>query len=121
MPFCCHLLRGALRRRETLALRQPAAREGFEARLPTGWGVAKTQETILSVHAPLNEVWGRGYGYRPMLGESEVLLDILQDLAARRIPALGLHDGLLVAVSDKEAMRRVAKAVTGIDLPVSEK
>ena len=53
--------------------------------------------------------------------ESEVLLDILQDLAARRIPALGLHDGLLVAVSDKEAMRRVAKAVTGIDLPVSEK
>ena len=68
MPFCCHLLRGALRRRETLALRQPAAREGFEARLPTGWGVAKTKETILSVHAPLNEVWGRGYGYRPMLG-----------------------------------------------------
>ena len=94
---------------------------GFEARLPTGCGVAKTKETILSVHAPLKEVWGRGYGYRPMLVESEVLLDILQDLAARRIPALGLHDGLLVAVSDKEAMRRVAKAVTGIDLPVSEK
>ena len=73
--------------------------------------MAKTKETILSVHAPLKEVWGRGYGYRLMLVESEVLLDILQGLAARRIPALGLHDGLLVAVSDKEAMRRVAKAV----------
>ena len=83
--------------------------------------MAKTKETILSVHASLKEVWGRGYGYRPMLVESEVLLDILQDLAARRIPALGLHDGLLVAVSDKEAMRRVAKVATGIDLPVSEK
>ena len=31
----------------------PLLEKGFEARLPTGWGVAKTKETILSVHAPL--------------------------------------------------------------------
>jgi hypothetical protein len=60
-----------------------------------------------------------------MFLESEVLVAILQDLATRNVSALGLHDGLLVGVSDKEvakaAMRRAAKAVTGIDLPVSEK
>ena len=98
----------------------------FDGRLPAGWGVAKTKETILSVHALLREIyWGRGYGYRLMFLESEVLIAILQDLAARNVPALGLHDGLLVAVSNKEtakeAMRVAAKAVTGIDLPVSEK
>ena len=97
----------------------------FEARLPASWGVARTNEAILHVHPALKNAWGRGFGYRLMFVESQVLVAILQDLAARNIPALGLHDGLLVGVSDreaaKEAMRRAAKAVIGIDLPVSEK
>jgi hypothetical protein len=97
----------------------------FDARLPSGWGVARTKEAILRVRPVLRKVWGRGYGYRLMFLESEVLVAILQELASRNVPALGLHDGLLVGVSDKEtareAMRRAAKAVTGIDLPISEK
>ena len=97
----------------------------FDARLPARWGVGKTKQAILRVHPALKGAWGRGFGDRLMFLESEVLVAILRDLASRYIPALGLHDGLLVAVSDKEtareAMRRAAKAVTGIDLPVSEK
>ena len=97
----------------------------FDARLPAGWGVARTKQAILRVHPALKMAWGRGFGYRLMFIESQVLVAILQDLAARNIPALGLHDGLLVGVSDKEAareaMRRAASAVTGIELPVSEK
>jgi hypothetical protein len=49
--------------------------------------------------------WGRGFGYRLMFLESEVLVGILQDLATRNIPALGLHDGLLVAVWDREVTK----------------
>jgi hypothetical protein len=97
----------------------------FEARLPAGWGVARTKEAIIRVHPALKNAWGRGLGYGLMFTESQVLVAILQDLAARNIPALGLHDGLLVGVSDREVarevMRRAAKAVAGIELPVSEK
>lgn len=68
----------------------------FDARLPAGWGVGKTKQAILRVHPALKEAWGRGFGYRLMFIESQVLVAILHDLAARNIPALGLHDGLLV-------------------------
>jgi len=97
----------------------------FDARLPKGWGVAKTKQTILRVHPCLMEAWGRQLGYRLMFQESQILIAVLQELASRNVLALGLHDGLLVGVSDKgvakDVMIRAASAATGTTIPVTEK
>src|SRR4029077_1075759 len=73
----------------------------YDARLPKGWGVGRTKQAILTIHPALKGAWGRGLGYHLMFLESQILVDVLQDLTSRSIPALGLHDGLLVAMSDR--------------------
>ena len=97
----------------------------FDARLPPGWGVARTKKAILHAHPALKEAWGRQLGYHLMFKESEILVSVLQDLTSRNIPALGLHDGLFVAVSDKDkasrAMVEAGRAAAGVVIPVSEK
>jgi len=101
----------------------PAA--AYEARLPAGWTVRRTKDAILQHHPTLETVFGKGLGYRLMYQESEVLLAILDELRSRDIPALGLHDGLLVPQSRaNEAeglMGEVSKKVTGTPLPTSGK
>lgn len=95
------------------------------AKLPPGWTVSKTKTAILSVHPDLEAAWGRGLGYRLMWQESEILMAVLTDLMEQDIPALGLHDGLLVPVSKTEialrAMRTASKAVVGVELPCTVK
>jgi hypothetical protein len=58
-----------------------------------------------------------------MFKESEILIAVLEALKERGIPALGLHDGLLVAQSKaKEAeavMIEKAAEVAGGYIPVS--
>jgi hypothetical protein len=97
----------------------------IKGRLPGGWGVGKTKKAILSVHPALKSAWGRHLGYRLMFRESEVLIAVLNSLVSQGIPALGLHDGLMVAVSNKEeaiaAMAKGAKDVAGISIPITEK
>lgn len=96
-----------------------------EGKLPDGWTVSRTKKAILSVHPALGQAWGRGLGYRVMWQESEILMAVLRELMDRGIPALGLHDGLLVPVSGTEvalqAMRRASKQVVGVELPCAVK
>ena len=60
-----------------------------------------------------------------MFIESEILLAVLLDLASRNIPALGLHDGLMVPMSKKETAKDVmtaqARNFIGYPIPVTEK
>jgi hypothetical protein len=95
----------------------------YESRLPGGWTVKKTKEAILSVHPSLKQAWGRQLGYQLMFRESQILMAVLQQLTANSIPALGLHDGVLVAASKGEeaaaVMRATAIKMTGIAIPVS--
>lgn len=97
----------------------------FEARLPTGWGVGKAKKAILHVHPTLKKAWGLCLGYKLMFQESQILIAVLKHLASLKIPALGLHDGLMVAVSNKEVakkvMMEVADGITGTPIPVSMK
>lgn len=97
----------------------------YEGLLPAGWGVGVTKRAILKLHPALKEAWGRGLGYRLMWRESEVLVAVLEELMRRNIPALGLHDGLLVAASKKdvaqEVMAEQAKIVVGVALQASDK
>jgi hypothetical protein len=94
----------------------------YDARLPKGWPIKRMMKEILKVHPCLKDAWGRGLGITLMHQESEILLAVLLDLASRNIPALGLHDGLLVARGDMKIARAVMMEkgleMTGILLPV---
>ncbi|HRF09997.1 MAG TPA: hypothetical protein PL193_15325 [Xanthobacteraceae bacterium] len=97
----------------------------FEARLPAGWTVGRTRKAILRCHPALEEAWGKALGYRLMFDESRVLLLALNRLMTKSIPALGMHDGLLVQRSKleiaKAIMAKAAKEIAGVDIPVEEK
>jgi hypothetical protein len=96
-----------------------------KGKLPDGWTVSKAKKAILTAHPVLGRAWGRGLGYRLMWQESEILLMALRELMEKDIPALGLHDGLLVPVSRTDtalqAMRAASKEVVGVELPCSVK
>ena len=97
----------------------------YERRLPAGWTVAVTRKAILKKHPALADAWGQSLGYHLMFVESRVLLAALHKLMAKNIPALGLHDGLMVQASKREEARRAmveaAREITGAELPVSDK
>jgi hypothetical protein len=99
----------------------PAA--DFDARLPQGWTVGRTKKAILAHQPVLQKAFGRGLGYRLMHHESEVLIAVLEELMGRGVVALGLHDGVLVAVSRAEEAKEVMEAkavdVVGVAIPVS--
>jgi hypothetical protein len=106
------------------AVAKPEGRAAqFEGRLPAGWTVAKTKRAILHKHPLLEEAWGHALGYHLMFEESRVLLAALNILIGQKVPALGLHDGLLVQVSRaavaKKAMEDAAWNVVGTALPVT--
>ncbi len=100
---------------------EPTDDDADADKIPPGWTVGKTKKAILRVHPDLEGAWGRGLGYRLMWQESEILIMVLSSLMEQDIPALGLHDGLLVPASKAEialrAMRRAANAVVGVELP----
>jgi hypothetical protein len=102
-----------------------AGADTIQGKLPEGWTVSRTKKAILSVHPALERAWGRGLGYRLMWQESEILLAVLRELMEQNIPALALHDGVLVPVSKKDtaldAMRNQSRAIVGVELPCSIK
>jgi hypothetical protein len=101
----------------------PAA--DYEARLPAGWTVGRTRKAILNRHPAIKQAWGHGLGYGLMYDESRVLLTALNRLMAEAVPALGMHDGLLVQRSKKDSakaiMQQAAREVVGMNIPVEEK
>lgn len=60
-----------------------------------------------------------------MKTESDILLATLRDLFAQGIPALAMHDGIMVLASkEKEARRAMVRAsaqIVGVVLPVARK
>ncbi|CCB63747.1 hypothetical protein [Hyphomicrobium sp. MC1] len=97
----------------------------LQAHLPFGSTVALVKQAILSVHPALKSAWDRRLGYKLMFQESEIMMEVLSRLAARNIPALCLHDGLIVAAPaaqiSSEVMSSIAREHTGYDFPVCEK
>ncbi|WP_072368989.1 hypothetical protein [Hyphomicrobium sp. NDB2Meth4] len=97
----------------------------YEARLPPEVTVALAKEAILGVHPMLEKAWDRRLGYRLMFRESEIMMSVLTELAAQNVPALCLHDGLIVPVSACElaihVMATCAHELTGAEFPVADK
>lgn len=97
----------------------------YEARLPAGAAVASTKTAILGVHPILEKAWDRRLGYRLMFRESEIMMNALSRLASQNIPALCLHDGLIMPVSARQftmhVMATCAHELTGAEFPVADK
>jgi len=97
----------------------------YRARLPMGATVTSIREAILSVHPILEKAWDRRLGYRLMFRESEIMTSVLIELASKNVPALCLHDGLIVPVSARELTKQVmatcARDLAGAEFPVADK
>ncbi|CAA0110540.1 Uncharacterised protein [Starkeya nomas] len=95
--------------------------ESSEA-LPTGWTVKRTKAAILARHPALAPCLGSGIGLKLMHTESEVLVAVLMEMAARGIVGLGIHDGLLAPASRMNEVARIMLAagetIAGTTIPV---
>lgn len=88
----------------------PAA--AVEARLPAGWEDPKRlREALLRRHPALKDAFGRALGYGLMFKESAILLAVLNELMAKGIVSLPLHDGLMVARSRASEVKDIMEAV----------
>lgn len=97
----------------------------LKAVLPEGWTARRLVEAMTARHRPIAHLFGTDVGVELMNTESRVLMGVLLDLADKGIPALPMHDGINVKVSDREAaleaMQSVSAKLLGVALPVKEK
>lgn len=93
--------------------------------LPAGIKGPQVRAAVLAAHPKLASTFETGIGFRLMFAESQILVRALLDLIADDVPALPMHDGLMVPQSKAEAARRcmseAAQAVTGQSLPIALK
>ncbi len=93
--------------------------------LPPRISGRRVREAILAAHPALASVFETGRGLRLMFTESRILVAALLRLIDRRIPALPMHDGLMVAQSKAsaamDAMTAASVQIIGTRLPISLK
>jgi len=94
--------------------------------LPEGWNVARLMAAVTELHYDIQALFGKDRAVELMFLESEILIAVLLRLIEENIPALPMHDGIMVPQSMKadarRAMREVsAKWLGGEPLPVTEK
>jgi hypothetical protein len=103
----------------------PVLKDENDPRLPPDWTVARTKAAIVKRHPALRGCFGIGLGYSLMHRESVILVHVLEEMRARDIVGLSLHDGLLVPRSrvdeSRTIMEAVAREITGQALPVTMK
>jgi hypothetical protein len=89
------------------------------------WNATRLAAAIRNRHAPIKHLFNTGIGLRLMFTESTILVRILLDLMAQGIPALPIHDGIMVPASKLQpamlAMRRASREVLGSELPIKVK
>jgi len=96
--------------------------KGTRAEFPATFSASKVREAVLAAHPALEPIFETGAGLRLMFRESQVLVAALLALGQEGVPALPMHDGLMVARSkaDQAAaiMGDAAETVTGHRLPI---
>ncbi len=78
-------------------------------------------QAIATKHSAIAHMFGTGIGYQLMFVESVLLLDALEDLKARGIVALPLHDSVLVGRSEAEVAKSVLEDRLGAYLSGDER
>lgn len=108
-------------------------RQGAMVRLPSDlrqlvgpeWTGRKVEAAIRERHPAIAHLFGVGIGLRLMLTESEIMLATLRILVGQGIPALPMHDGIMVAATQQAAARwamaRGSMQIVGTALPVVRK
>lgn len=97
----------------------------LKERLPEGWTASRIKQAVASFHPDLVPLFGRDFGLDLMFTESRILLAALRRLMAKKIPALPMHDGIMVprskAAEGVAAMEQSATDILGRSLPVEIK
>jgi hypothetical protein len=99
---------------------------GTRNQLPKQWNGKNIAQAIAEHHAPIAHIFGKGNSHRYTFQESQVLMETLCRLMNQHnVPALPMHDGLMVQASKRElamiVMQAVAMDVLGVVLPVEVK
>ncbi|CAN7573331.1 hypothetical protein [Neorhizobium sp. LjRoot104] len=108
--------------RDKVARRLPS---GTKEALPEGWNMERFKAAATALHPAIATLFDTNVGFELMALESEILVGTLTELTTRGVPALPMHDGIMVAVSQKElairVMNDVSARVVGRPLAVAEK
>ncbi|WP_245425971.1 hypothetical protein [Rhizobium sp. J15] len=112
----------------SLFFRNAAARRlpvGSKEALPPGWTMGRFKEAARAHHPAIASLFDTAVGFQLMAVESEILVGILLELSSKGVAALPMHDGIMVAASQRElaiaTMQNVSAAKVGRSLPVVEK
>jgi hypothetical protein len=93
--------------------------------LPRAWTGKRVAQAIREHHAPIAHLFGQDKGMQYMWQDSEVLMEVLIRLLRKGIPALPMHDGIMVQESVRELaqsiMQDVSLELIGVVLPVEVK
>lgn len=108
-------------------------RRGAMRRLPSEvreavgkeWSAERLSAVMEQRHPAIASMFGTGIGLRLMFTESRILVAALRILMEQGVPALPMHDGIMVQASKEEEARRAmglaAARVVGVGLPVAKK
>lgn len=93
--------------------------------LPPGWNAKRVRQTFADRYPELSGLFECDKGLDLMFTESRILLSAMRELMHQGIPALPMHDGMMVALSNAaaatEAMLTASRLICGVALPVSQK
>lgn len=93
--------------------------------LPEGWTARWLREAFANHHPHLVPYFEKDFGLDLMFIESRILLAAMRRLMEQDIPAVPMHDGMMVPRSKvdqaKTAMTKASSQVTGYVLPVAQK
>jgi DNA-binding MarR family transcriptional regulator len=93
--------------------------------LPKQWTGKRIAQAIREHHAPIAHLFGQDKGMQYMWQDSEVLMEVLIRLMRKRIPALPMHDGIMIQESLRDLaqtiMQEVSLDLIGVVLPVEAK
>lgn len=102
----------------------PSVREASPD-LPKQWTARRIAQAVKQHHAPIAHLFGRDRGIAYMLTDATLLMMVLTRLMDRGLPALPLHDAILVQQSARDtamaAMQDASMELLGVALPVSLK
>lgn len=96
-------------------------------RLPSPWTMEKFIAAISALHPALVPLFGSEIGFELMFRESEAMVAVLLELAARGIVACPMHDGLLcrkthrsvaVAVMEQVSLEKLGRTFQVVEKPV---
>ncbi|WP_342714498.1 hypothetical protein AAFG22_22305 [Bradyrhizobium sp. B024] len=78
---------------------------------PSGTKLRTAVEVLTAKHVPIAHLFGKGLGFQLMRIESDMLIEVLMELAIAGVTALPLHDAVLVAESHADIAQKTMRAV----------